>query len=73
MYDAALQCSDRCLRTIANMEPVENNAYVPFDRRLADPQSVANLLISVALDDQFQHFEFTRTQFGMRRSLRKTP
>src|SRR5688572_33443425 len=72
MHDAALQGRNGGLRAVADIKAAENDVDVPFDRRLADAESFADLPIAAALDDQFQHFHLTRAQLRMRRAFRQT-
>src|SRR5262245_52447020 len=72
MHDAALQGRNGGLRAVADVETAENDVDVPFDRRLADAESFADLPVTAALDDQFQHFQFARAQLRMRRAFRQT-
>src|SRR5215475_15552918 len=71
MYNSALQGRHCGLRAVADVEAAENDVDVPFDRRLADAYSFADLPIAVSLDDQFQHFQLARAQLRMRRAFRQ--
>src|SRR5215510_6351151 len=72
MHNTALQGRNGGLRAVADVKTAENDVDVPFDRRLADAESFADLPIAVALDDQLQHFQFARAQLRMRRAFRQT-
>src|SRR5215510_12934698 len=72
MHDSALQSRNGGLRAVADVETAENDINVPFDRRLADAQSFADLPIAESLDDQLQHFQFPRAQLRMWRAFRQT-
>src|SRR5262249_36177977 len=71
MHNSALQGRHRGLCAVADVEAAENDVDVPFDRRLAYAQSFAYLPIAAALDDQLQHFQFSRAKFRMRRAFRQ--
>src|SRR5262249_60974614 len=72
MHDSALQGRHGGLRAVADIETAENDVDVPFDSRLADAESFADLPITAALDDQLQHFQLARAQLRMRRAFRQT-
>src|SRR5262249_24766489 len=72
MQDAPLQSRHSRLCAVADIETVENDVDVPFDRCFADAESFADLPVAAALDDQFQHFQFARAQLLMRRPFRQT-
>src|SRR5262245_23179533 len=72
MHDAALQSRHSRLCAVADVEATENDVHMPFDRRLADAESLSDLPIAAALDDQPQHFQFARAQLRMRRAFRQT-
>src|SRR5262245_53628745 len=72
MHYASLQSRHSRLRAVADVEATENNIHMPFDRRLADADSLAYFSIASSLNDQLQHFQFARAQLRMRWTFRQT-
>ena len=62
MDQAALDCGDYGLGTIAHIQPHENRADMTFDRGLCDAQGMRDVFIALAGYEQAQNLQFARAQ-----------